>query len=157
MQSLEYYSKSKDKWSEEETRQVRIEYEIDLLDVLQIAVNHKRTPGCIGHKLKTLGILTNHTMARGYDTYKSSDLYKEICDSYKKEDAEKKERKILEVKPKRQPMFPIQSLPVSVPVELPKRRLAYEIQELRKEINEMKGDVKRILFLMNAIYEFESQ
>ena len=86
MQALEYYTKSKDKWSEEESEQVKKEYEIDLLDILQISLKHKRTPGCIGHKLKTLGIVTNHTMARGYDIYKSSDLYKEICDSHKKED-----------------------------------------------------------------------
>jgi hypothetical protein len=93
MQTLEYYNRSKEKWSDEESQQIKKEYEIDLLDILQIAIKHKRTPGCIGHKLKDIGILTNHSMARGYDEYKSSILYKEICLEYRKRDEERINKK----------------------------------------------------------------
>ena len=81
MNPLSYYTNSKNEWNDEESNQLIKEYIHENLTIIQIGDIHKRTPGYIGYKLKKLGIITNNTMARGYDEYKKSALYNEIVSS----------------------------------------------------------------------------
>lgn len=80
-----YYNCSKLKWTDEESQQLHKLYHEDLLNVLECANILKRTPGCISYKLKSMGIITHNTLARGYAAYKKSPLYIEIVNICKKE------------------------------------------------------------------------
>jgi hypothetical protein len=133
MNKLEYYSRQKDSWGEEELSQLKEEYETKEMTVSEIADIHRRTPGSISYKLKNLGIIVHNILSRGYSEYKSSELYKEIV---QKGIVEKKLNK--EVKP--------------VVVKKPNT----EILQLQKDVKEIKENVSKILELMNALYEFES-
>jgi len=158
MNRLEYYNRQKEDWSEKELQDIRTEYETKEMTISQIADLHNRTPGSISYKLKKIGLITHNTLSRGYLDYKNSDLYKQIVEEgdakkkVKKEvnlkakiegDAEKKVKKEVKLKAK------IVGLPVSTPFR--------EILEMRNEITDLKKDVKEILRLMNALYDFESQ
>ena len=150
MNRLEYYNRQKEDWSEKELQDIRTEYETKEMTISQIADLHNRTPGSISYKLKKIGLITHNTLSRGYLDYKNSDLYKQIVEEgdakkkVKKEgDAEKKVKKEVKLKAK------IEGLPVSTPFR--------EILEMRNEITDLKKDVKEILRLMNALYDFESQ
>ena len=113
------------------------------MTISQIADIHHRTPGSISYKLNNLGIITHNTLSRGYLDYKNSNLYKQIVERGKSSDTEKKIKKEVKLKAK------IEGLPVSTPFR--------EILEIRHEIADLKKDVKEMLRLMNALYDFESQ
>jgi hypothetical protein len=139
MNKLEYYSRQKDSWGEEELSQLKEEYETKEMTVSEIADIHRRTPGSISYKLKNLGIIIHNTLSRGYSEYKSSELYKEIVQKGIVADAERAEKKLnKEVKP--------------VVIKKPNT----EILQLQKDVKEIKENVSKILELMNALYEFES-
>jgi DNA-binding transcriptional regulator GbsR (MarR family) len=139
MNKLEYYSRQKDSWGEEELSQLKEEYETKEMTVSEIADIHRRTPGSISYKLKNLGIIVHNILSRGYSEYKSSELYKEIVQKGIVADAERAEKKLnKEVKP--------------VVVKKPNT----EILQLQKDVKEIKENVSKILELMNALYEFES-
>ena len=135
MNGLEYYNRQKDDWSNKELQDIRTEYETQEMTISQIADIHHRTPGSISSKLKNLGLITHNTLSRGYLDYKNSDLYKEIVEKGKSSDAENKLKK--------------KDLPVSSPFR--------HIIHMRNEIADLKKDVKELLRLMNALYDFESQ
>ena len=143
MNKLEYYNRQKDDWSDKELEDIRTEYETQEMTISQIADIHHRTPGSISYKLKRLGLITHNTLSRGYLDYKNSDLYKEIVEKGKSSDAEKKVKKEVKLK------VNIEGLPVSTSFR--------EILEMRNEITDLKKDVKEMLRLMNALYDFESQ
>jgi hypothetical protein len=88
MNPLDYYVRSKETWSDSELSDIKLEYETKEMTISQIADKHRRTPGCISYRLKSLGIIEHNTLARGYAEYKSSDLYKEAVASYKKDDTD---------------------------------------------------------------------
>jgi len=142
MNKLEYYNRQKDAWDEKELCDIKNEYEIRELTISQIADIHHRTPGCISYKLKNLGIITHNTLSRGYLEYKNSSLYNEIVETGKAIDAEKKAKKDARLK-----------LKTEIPIINPTN----DIAELRKEVALLRNDVKEILRLMNALYDFESQ
>jgi hypothetical protein len=75
--------------------------------------------------------------------YKNSNLYKQIVERGKSSDSEKKIKKEVKLKAK------TEGLTVSTPFR--------EILEIRHEIADLKKDVKEMLRLMNALYDFESQ
>jgi hypothetical protein len=135
MNRLEYYNRQSENWSEKEVQNIRSEYETKEMTISQIADIHHRTPGSISFKLKIIGLITHNTLSRGYLDYKNSDLYKEIVERGKSSDAENKLKK--------------KDLPVSSPFR--------HIIHMRNEIADLKKDVKEILRLMNALYDFESQ
>jgi hypothetical protein len=83
MNSLEYYNRQKESWEDNEIQQLKSEYEIKEMTISEIADIHHRTPGSISYKLKGIGIITHNTLARGYDNYRNSDLYKEIIEKGK--------------------------------------------------------------------------
>ncbi len=129
MNTLEYYNRQKESWDKKELHDIQIEYEVKKMTISEIADIHHRTPGCISFKLKNLGLITDNKDSRGYLDYKNSKLYKEIVKTSKENDAEKKGKK----------------------------DAFKEISDMRNEIMELKKDVKQMLRLMNALYDFESQ
>lgn len=142
MNRLVYYNRQKEYWSEKELQDIRTEYETNEMTISAIADIHHRTPGSISYKLKNLGLITHSTESRGYLDYKNSDLYKEIVEKGKSSDKKKVNK---EVK--------LKAATNGVPVSTPFR----EIHEMRNEITDLKKDVKEVLRLINAIYDFESQ
>ena len=139
MNGLEYYTRQKEDWDDKELHDVRSEYEAKEMTISQIADIHHRTPGSISYKLKSLGLITHNALSRGYLEYKNSNLYKQILETSA---AEKKGMKEVKLKVKKESLLPSNS--------------SREIIEMRNEIADLKKDVKEILRLMNALYEFES-
>lgn len=141
MNSLSYYRLRDEPWTETEDLQLRTEYIDQGLDIIQIADLHYKTPGQISYRLKKLGITDNYYKnTRGYDKYITSTLYREIRDAPKAHiQKEEKERKRKRNK------------------SLPMEEIRIEINQLHEEINGLKKDIKEILRLMSAVYDFESQ
>ena len=90
MNAPEYYHRQKAFWDESELQTIQDEYETDKMTISEIADAHFRTPGSISYKLKKMGLITHNTLARGYQEYKQSKLYKTIVAKGKLEDAQKK-------------------------------------------------------------------
>jgi len=111
------------------------------MTISQIADIHHRTPGSISYKLMDLGIISHNRLSRGHLEYKNSNLYKEIIEVSQTKKTEK--MIIKEVKQKEK----IKSSTDSVEFK--------EISEMRNDILILKKDVKEILRLMNALYDFE--
>ena len=143
MNTLDYYNRQKDIWDDNELENIRTEYETNGMNIIQIADIHRRTPGSIAYKIKNLGIITCHSLARGYFDYITSNLYREIVDSGNKSDRYKKVKKVTEVNVKMEP--PIIRVSSS------------DIVKMKNEIADLKKDVKEMLRLMNALYEFENK
>ncbi len=146
MNRLDYYNRQKEAWDDKEIQDIRTEYEINEMTISQIADIHRRTPGSISYKIKNLDIISHFTLSRGYSEYKTSELYKEIVEAGKKTDAEKKEKKKMKeatLKGNTESSYLIVK--------------NAEINQMRNEIAELKRDVKEILRLMNALYDFEQQ
>jgi hypothetical protein len=143
MNTLDYYNRQKDIWDDKELENIRTEYETNGMNIIQIADIHRRTPGSIAYKIKNLGIISCHSLAKGYFDYISSNLYREIVDSGNKNDRYKKVKKVTEVKIKVEPLV----IRVS----------SSDIVKMKDEIADLKKDVKEMLRLMNALYEFENK
>lgn len=78
---LSHYTRKSEPWTDNEVNDIRREYDEEEMDISTIGRIHRRTPGSISYKLKSLGLLSHNTLARGYQEYKSSDLYREIVNS----------------------------------------------------------------------------
>jgi len=146
MNSLEYYNRQSDPWGQTELEQVRQEYETNEMTISEIADIHHRTPGSISYKLKNLGLITHNTLSRGYSDYKKSDLYREIVQSGKKKDNEKKMKKEAKEAEKAEKAKETAIL----------RSKNTEIAELKTEIIGLKKDVKEMLRLIHELYAFET-
>jgi ribonuclease HI len=83
MYSLEYYTRQKTSWKHDEVQQISNEYESLQKNISEIADIHKRTPGSISYKLKSMGIINDNKLSRGYEEYRNSELYAEIVGSSK--------------------------------------------------------------------------
>jgi ribonuclease HI len=83
MYSLEYYTRQKSSWKHDEVQQISNEYESLQKSISEIADIHKRTPGSISYKLKSMGIISNNKLSRGYEEYRTSALYAEIVGNAK--------------------------------------------------------------------------
>lgn len=142
MNRLEYYDRQKEDWLEDELQALRSRYDNQELTISQIGDLHRRTPGAMASKLKSIGVIPIMWQARGYAEYKNSNLYKEIVESGEAKRTASKEKKAAKIKTKEE------NAPVSTPFR--------EIIELRNDINILKQDVKEMLRLMNALYDFES-
>lgn len=130
MNKLSYYNRQRDVWNDMELCDIKNEYEIKELTISQIADIHHRTPGSISYKLKNLGIINHNMLSRGYLEYKNSSLYKEIVETGNVTNAKRRENNPLLV--------------------------LNDVAELKKEIVFLRKDVKEMLRLMNALYDFES-
>ena len=143
MNGLSYYTRQKESWDDTETEDIKKEYNIYKMSISEIADIHRRTPGSISYKLKNLGIITHNTLSKGYEEYKNSDLYNEIVKKGKIEDAEKKAKKESTIKS-------------SIDLSLIQKQSS-DITELKNDIKSIKKDIKHILWLINAVYDFENQ
>ncbi len=143
MNTLSYYYRQKEPWSDKEDNDIKLEYITKNLDIMKIADIHYRTPGSIAYRLQKNGIITNNKFANGYSEYISSKLYIEIIESSKKAPFENKIKK--------EPKLNTKTEPLSITITF------NELNEIRNEISELKKDVKEILRLINALYDFESQ
>ena len=83
MHSLEYYNRQKSSWKNDEVQQITNEYEYLEKSISEIADIHKRTPGSISYKLKSIGIISSTKLSRGYEEYRTSALYAEIVGNAK--------------------------------------------------------------------------
>jgi len=132
------------------------------MTITEIGNNHKRTPGGIAYALKRLGLIIHHTVARGYAEYRASSLFEEICSQSKKMKEERDTLKEEQLKKKvelavlkearlkqKEDRMALESI---VTTDSPIR----ELQSLKKEVAEIKQDIKQILFYMTSLYEFET-
>jgi len=152
MNSVNYYDCSKLPWNEEETEELKSEYGIHLLNIIEIANIHRRTPGSIAYKLKNIGMVGYAVMARGYEEYKNSTLYNQVVQQHRKEDTEKKSKK----DQKKEEKMKIKEEKDSLQ-KMSKVDLIREILTMKEEISEIKEDIKQILNYMTQIYEFETE
>ena len=142
MNRLEYYNRQKDSWDENEIQSLKSEYEKEMT-ISEIADIHHRTPGSISYKLKNMKLIMHNTQSRGYNEYRTSELYKEIVEKGKIMDVEKKEKMKVKAESK-------------VKAEI-KVFYTSEITELKNEISSLKMDVKEMLRLIHKLYDFENQ
>ena len=73
-------------WTENEHNQLNRLYNVDMLDIMEISKRHNRAPGGIISRLCKNNYIPNRTSARGYMTYKNSDLYKQIVSTNKEKE-----------------------------------------------------------------------
>jgi hypothetical protein len=165
MNKLEYYKRQKVGWDNKELQDIRMEYETKGLNISEIADIHYRTPGSISYKLQSLGIITHNVLSRGYLEYKNSALYNEIIEKTMDDNAKKEKKKAeLQYKNANAPSVTTSSNEIiksSETVATSHEELESNTKargsRVRNEIAELKKDVKEILRLMNALYDFESQ
>jgi len=72
------YTCAGDAWTSEESDKLLALYKDHELGLMAISALHKRTPASIICKLRKMNIEPIMSNVRGYDTYKSSELYKEV-------------------------------------------------------------------------------
>ena len=155
MNSLSYYHRREEPWTNEEDIQLRVEYVDNQQDIMQIADAHYKTPGQIASRLKTLKITnTYYKDIRGFDIFQQAPLYAEIMrDNKMKREArsQKKEEKKEENKPTRTNKSMLHMFLEQQQTQIDNSK------ELLVEIKELRTDMKEILRLMTAVYDFEVQ
>lgn len=141
---MDYYTNSGLKWSPEEEEQIIREYNEQKLDINEIGLIHKRTPGGISSKLAILGVIPNRFSGRGQEEYIRSDLYKEICSTNreKKKEITEKRKSILEKSKKESSFICIK--------EKDYLELKEELSDVKIELKKIKNMIKKL-----AIYEFD--
>jgi len=119
MYSLEYYTRQKSSWKHDEVQQISNEYESLQKSISEIADIHKRTPGSISYKLKSMDIINDAKQSRGYEEYRISALYSQIIGNNKFNTNSKKNTK--------------KSSEIQTQAELEKIKI--DIQEIKENIN----------------------
>jgi ribonuclease HI len=122
MHSLEYYTRQKSSWKHDEVQQISNEYECLQKSISEIADIHKRTPGSISYKLKSLGIINDNKLSRGYEEYRISALYAEIVGNSKFNTTSKKPTK-----------------------KYSENQTQVELEKMKTDIQEIKDNVNLIL------------
>ena len=134
-------------WSPEEDIKLNKLYNEDMLDIIEISKIHNRAPGGIISRLIKHNYIANRALARGYITYKNSDLYKEIVSNkYKKNDIIDKPDKL---KPTQIDNILI-TINKSDYIELQK-----DVKEMKNEVKDLKNSIKELVEMMKAVYGFE--
>jgi hypothetical protein len=138
-------------WTGEELTMIRQQYNEQGMDVIQIANIHYKTPGQVAYRLKQIGAVDsmNHEI-RGYKEYCDSPLFQEVkhnCSAFRKElkQQDRKSNKEHTMLSSRQEKRQTRN----------NQQEAFEM--LSADVQMIKNDVKEILRLMNALYEFENQ
>jgi len=135
-------------WTEEEDKQLNKLYNEDMLDIMEISRIHNRAPGGIISRLSKHNFIANRQSARGYITYKNSDLYKEIVYN----NMNKKKTDVLD-KPTK-----ITTSIDNILITINKSdyvELQNDIKEMKNDIKDLKKTIKDLVEMMNAVYEFE--
>ena len=142
-------------WSPDEDIQLNKLYNEDMLDVMEISKIHSRPPGGIISRLCNHSYIVNRQSARGYITYKNSDLYKEIvANNDKKSKITDKSTKKLKVT-KKSKTTQIDNILISIN-KLDYIELQNNIDEMKNEIKELKNDIKELVEMTKAVYDFEN-
>lgn len=115
------------------------------MDIIEISTITNRTPGSIISRLCKLGYIPNRTSARGYVTYKNSELYKSIVSAGESKKSNKQTSKTPD------------NISISInginPCEY--TELKNEVKEIKHEMRELKNSVKELIEMMKAVYEFQ--
>ena len=139
------YTFAGESWLDYEDNQLIKEYKTEEKSLMEISKIHKRMPGGIVTRLKTLGLITVRSHTRGYIEYQRSDLYKEIV----RNNAGKKGKK-QEVKQNNDKELTRKSNLILETIT------TSHISTIRNEISVLNKKVDKVLVMMNALYEFES-
>lgn len=137
-------------WDDEEDLKLNDLYNNKQKDILEISELHMRAPGGIISRLIRNEIITNRISARGYEDYKNSELYKEICLRNRSNIKKKKEDLSLELLNRKNQ---------NILITMNKNDfmlLQNDIDDVKSEIKELKLICKNIVEMFNAVYEFEN-
>jgi len=137
-------------WTLEEDVQLDKLYNIDSLDIIEICKIHNRAPGGIISRLKKKNYIANRHSARGYMSYKNSDLYKEIVSKNK----DNKKNNIQIDEPEKKITTQMTNLLISIN-KSDYIELQNDVKEMKTEIKELKKTIKELVEMMKAVYEFE--
>jgi hypothetical protein len=129
LNTLDYYNRKKEPWSEKELENIKTEYFINEMNIMEIANIHRRTPGSIAFKLKSLELIRDVKKTKGYDIYLKSKLYREIISTPKV--AQSKKTKVTK--------------PLMITAE------EKTINEVYNEVVELRKDIKEILKVLNSL------
>ncbi len=172
MNKLSYYDHRNIKFTDAEMSDLVTLYQSGKT-VTELSDQYRRTPGQIIHWLKKKGGMNTATFWEAMDEYRNSPLYREVTETgeenrekkkAEKERAEKEKEEAEEMmtlaerrkkrrEARRKEHTPVQQMITQEAHTL----LIQENQHLKQEIAEVKRDVKEILRLMNALYDFEAQ
>ena len=148
METQIIFKNAGDPWTQEEDKQLNKLYNEDMLDIMEISRIHDRAPGGIISRLQKHNFIANRQSARGYITYKNSDLYKEIVYNNmnkKKTDALDKPTKAT---------APIDNILIAIN-KSDYTELQNDVKEMKNEIKELKKTIIELVEMMKAVYEFE--
>jgi hypothetical protein len=135
-------------WSFHDDEQLDKMYNDMLFDINKISVILNRTPGSIISQLCKNKYINTRTSARGYMTYKNSDLYKSIVSSG---EAQKRVKQQAKEKPSDNISININGISGGDYVEI-----RNDIKEMKLEITSLKHTIKELVDMLNAVYEFEN-
>lgn len=138
MNKLSFYDRSKASWTPDEANAVLREYETEMLSILEIADLHRRTPGSIAYKLKSMGVISDANMARGYAAYKSGNLYKEIISSS------------TPMEPSKYSKNPTSEIVLRIASN---DEILAEVKSLKSELSELKSDFKELKACLMSLVE----
>jgi len=149
-------------WEKKEDDQLIKEYNINMLNLLDICKIHKRMPGGIVSRLKRLNLIEDKYKIRGYEEYLQSDLYKEKQEIRKEKRLERKKENnniclisqddsILETN-----IIDTTTYTDRQKVRIQRKQIPSDIIELKKDVKQIKENIAKILEMMNALYEFEN-
>ena len=155
MNPLSYYNKLHLPWTSEELTLIKQQYNEQGMDVIQIGNIHYKTPGQVSYRLKQIGAVDKMSNdIRGYKEYRESSLFQEVqnnSDTFKKELMQQDKGSMLRTTRQERRQERRQQIQQTNTTQQD------TIEQLSAEIQMIKNDVKEILRLMNALYDFESQ
>jgi len=137
-------------WSQEEDAQLNKSYNEDMLDIIEISNIHNRAPGGIISRLIKHNYIATRILARGYATYKNSDLYKEIVFNNK----DKKKNNIVDNPDKKIKPKQIDNILIDIN-KSDFIELQNDVKEMKNEIKDLKNSIKELVEMMKAVYDFE--
>jgi hypothetical protein len=129
-------------WNQEEDDQLNKLYNEDKLDIMDITKINNRSPGLIISRLLKYKYIINRMSARGYATYKKSDLYKEIVSNNIEKKTNKQEKKQID--------NALINNNNGDYIELHN-----DVKEIKNEIIELKNTINQLVEMMKTVYEFE--
>lgn len=134
-------------WTQEEDNQLNKLYNEDMLDIMEISKIHNRAPGGIISRLFKHDYIINRQSARGYITYKNSDLYKKIVSN-------NNEKKKTAIADKSKPMQ-IDNILISI-CKKDYTELQNDVKEMKNKIEELNNNIKELSEMIKAVYEFDN-
>ena len=142
-------------WTGDELTMIKQQYNEEGMDVIEIGNIHYKTPGQVAYRLKQIGAVDSMSNdIRGYKEYRESSLFQEVqCkgDTFKKELLQQDKGSLHENKIRTTRQERRKEMQYTITTQQD------TIQLLSAEVQTIKNDVKEILRLMNALYDFESQ